>query len=170
MHSQIGLGVEMKYVVGILGLLLSITSYAHDDEHDHTMDSIMVHAPKIKTNPPGVKNTAAYFHLMNDGDTDLTLIEVKSSAAKIVEIHEHSMKDGLMKMQRIDSLGIPAKTTINFEPGGYHIMFINLNQDLKEGDKVEIELVFNNGAKKEVVAVAVEKVLGGSHSNHTHGY
>jgi copper(I)-binding protein len=167
----------MKYFHNLLFLTLtlciSFQIKAHEDhKHDDLIDDkqLMIHSPKVSITPPGIQNTAAYFHLMNDSQTDLTLVKVSSRAAKIVEIHEHTMKDGLMKMQKVDSLAIPAKSTINFEPGGYHIMLIDVKERIDEGDKIKLVLEFDNGMKKKIKAVAVKEVSPGKKTKHHHHY
>jgi len=134
-----------------------------------TEQGIVIHDPIIKPTPPGITNSAAYFHIMNHSDNDIELINATSTIADRTEIHEHKMKDGMMKMQKMTSLTIPAKSTINFEPGSYHIMFINVKQAITEKQKVKVTLEFSDGSATTITAIAKEPKISHSKKNHHHG-
>ena len=89
-------------------------------------------------------NSAAYMDISNDGDADLTLIGASGDIAGAVEVHESSMEDGMMQMEEIPELVIEAGETVSLEPGGYHIMMMNLEQDLEVGDTFQITLEFED--------------------------
>ena len=52
----------------------------------------------------------------------------------------------------IAGVDIPAGGTLELKPGGYHIMLINLKQELKVGDKIELTLTFEKAAPIVVTA------------------
>lgn len=85
---------------------------------------------------------------------DLYLEKISSDIAEHNAIHGHSMQDGLMKMEKLDELLIPAETAITFEPGGYHIMFLNLKQSIIPGQKITLLLTFSNGTQLSIEALA----------------
>ncbi len=114
--------------------------------------AIMVSDPYVRAVPPGQPNSGAFMTLMNNGDAARSLVEARSPAAKVVELHTHVMEEGVMKMRRIDKIDIPAQGSTALEPGGLHVMMIGLTQDLKEGDKVSMTLVFANGEEQQVEA------------------
>ena len=48
-----------------------------------------------------------------------------------------------MMMQKVDGgLDIPAGQTVEFKPGGYHVMLIGLKRSLVPGDRFALQLVF----------------------------
>jgi copper(I)-binding protein len=59
---------------------------------------------------------------------------------------------GTMTMQQVDSVDLPAGETVALEPGGYHIMLLDLVAPLEVGAEVEVTLSFESGATKTVVA------------------
>jgi len=150
----------------LLSISLSITSYEtfaqSDHLHQHKMhhntkkQNIAIHKPIIKITPPGITNSAGYFDIINHSDKDIDLINAKSNIAQRTEIHEHTMNNGIMKMQKVQTLTIPAKSTINFEPGGYHIMFISVNRPITEKQEIKLTLEFSDGSHKSITAVAKE--------------
>ena len=62
-------------------------AHTEHSEHKHGNKNIMVHNPWVRAVPPVSKTSAAYMILMNHGDKDDQLLSVKSSIAKVVEIH-----------------------------------------------------------------------------------
>lgn len=88
---------------------------------------------------------SAYFQIENTGDIDDKLISVSSSVSPRVEIHEHTMKDGVMKMSQVDSIEIKAKSSVQLKPGGYHIMIFDTSSKYEIGDQIDLTLHFENG-------------------------
>ena len=66
---------------------------------------------------------------------------------------EMSMDMGAMVMQQVMALDLPAGTAVELEPGGYHIMLIDLAEPLVEGQTFEVTLDF---AEAEDMTVQVE--------------
>ncbi len=89
--------------------------------------------------------SAGYFLITNFEDVDDTLTGISSGAAELTEIHEsYEREEGMMGMREVPELTIPAQSTVTFEPGGLHIMFIQVSQSIEEGDQVEVTLHFAN--------------------------
>lgn len=98
----------------------------------------------VRATPPGVRNAAAFLTLHNHTDQPQTLIAVEcaTTIAAHCEIHEHSHGPTGMRMQRVDTLAVPAGSSIDFAPGGYHIMLLELAAPLAAGAMVELTLHF----------------------------
>ncbi len=88
------------------------------------------------------ENGGVYFELHNHGSTPDELTSITSDIAQAVEIHESKMEGDVMKMEMMPSLPIDAYADMAFEPGGLHVMLVNLKQDLKTGDEFKIVLHF----------------------------
>lgn len=104
----------------------------------------------------GGVNGGAFMTIRNNGSQPDTLIGAESSAARVVEIHETTMSGDVMRMQQVESLEIPAGGEVLLQPGGYHIMLIDLQQSLAPGDTIEITLVFQQ-AGRVTVSVSVSE-------------
>ncbi len=107
--------------------------------------------PIIIVGRPG----GAYFNIENKGDVDDKLMSVSSSVSPRVEMHEHTMKDGVMKMSKVDFIEVSAGKTITLEPGGYHIMLFETVKKYAPGDEIDLILNFE---KAETIEKTV-KVL-----------
>ncbi|NJL04564.1 MAG: copper chaperone PCu(A)C [Chloroflexaceae bacterium] len=100
----------------------------------------------------GGGNSAAYLRLVNTGGEADALVGASTDAAKIVEIHDMTMENGVMKMFPIEQIEIPAGGSAELQPGGLHVMLIDLNQDLNAGDEVELTLKLASGKEIQVTA------------------
>lgn len=88
-------------------------------------------------------NGAAYFIIANGTSADDILLSVTSEIATAAEVHM-SMGDanGVMSMKMQESVPVPARDKVEFKPGGLHVMFVGLTQDLKIGDTITLKLNF----------------------------
>ena len=109
----------------------------------------------------GQTSTGAFMQIKSP--TDTALVAISSPAAKIAEVHSMKMEGGVMKMNAVDKLAVPAGQSVELKPGGYHVMLVDLAAPLKEGDTVPLKLTFEDKAgKKETVEVkAVVRPLAG---------
>jgi copper(I)-binding protein len=99
------------------------------------------------------------------------LVSASSPVAGVVEIHEMAMEGNLMKMRALPSgLDLPAGKAVALKPGGYHVMLMDLKQQLKPGDTVPVTLVFEAADKtRETVEVkAPVKALNAAPMDHKH--
>jgi copper(I)-binding protein len=71
--------------------------------------------------------------------------------------------NGVMQMSPASSLPLEPGTEVVFEPGGLHVMFIGLKQDLKVGDMVEVTLQFK---EHEDIILSVPVLEDGEKMNH----
>jgi copper(I)-binding protein len=103
----------------------------------------------------GQKATGAFMQLKSPADT--ALVAAASPIAKIVEIHEMKMEGGMMKMNAVDKVALPAGKSVDLKPGSYHVMLMDLVKPLKEGDTVPLQLTFEDkSGKKSIVDVKAQ--------------
>ncbi len=134
-------------------LVADIAAPAHAE--DARSGGISVSAPWIRATPGGAKVAGAYLELRADPGTDDKLIAVQSPAAAVVEMHTHIEDKGVLRMRRVDAIPVSGEKPVTLEPGGYHLMLMDLTSPLKEGESVEITLTFEKaGALKVKAAVA----------------
>jgi copper(I)-binding protein len=116
---------------------------------------------------------AAYMVIKNTGSEADALLGGSSPAAKSVEVHETVMMEaspaassggmgtggaspaaggGMMGMQKVDKLEIPANGSVELKPGSYHLMLIELTAPLKVGEKIDITLTFEKAGDVKVTA------------------
>ncbi len=99
-------------------------------------------------------HSAAYFRLQNFGEDQVTLVDAATDVAGRTEIHETQMEDGVMRMRQRSDVSVPGGESVAFEPGGLHIMLMEVHRDLVEGDTLMLTLRFADSSEQEV-SVAV---------------
>ncbi len=108
--------------------------------------------PWARATPPGAKVGAAYLQLKAAAGVDDKLLSVSSSVAGVTEIHNHIMDGNIARMRRVDAIPVPAGGGIVMQPGGYHIMLMELKGPLKAGDTFKLKLTFEKSGEIEVDA------------------
>jgi len=95
--------------------------------------------------------------VIKGGDTADRLIEVSvpTSVAAVTQIHESMMtedEDGedMMMMQEVGSIDIPADGEAVLEPGGFHIMLMQLAEPLEVGNEFTVTLTFETADQVDV--------------------
>ena len=104
----------------------------------HGADGVAVSNAWVRATAPGQEVGAGYMDL--ESNVDATLFKVESPAADTVEIHMMSMKEGVMEMRMMENLPLPAGKMVRLEPGGFHLMLIDLKQPLRAGETVRFLL------------------------------
>lgn len=126
--------------------------------HEYTVGELHIAHPWSQELPPNAPNVAAYFVVHNNGKTADTLLSVDSPISDDAQLHEHVHKDGLMKMQQVQSVEVPANGELKFAPGAYHVMLMQPKDRslLADGKRFPLTLHFKN-AGDITVEVAVQK-------------
>jgi len=112
---------------------------------------VIVSDPWIRGTVPQQMATGAFMQLKSAKDAKL--IEARSPAAGVVEIHEMTMENNVMRMRAVQALALPAGRTVELKPGGYHMMLMDLKQQMREGETVPVTLIVESGGKRETVEV-----------------
>ena len=95
--------------------------------------------------------SAAYFNLTNSTTVTDTLFSVSSNVTTTTQIHKsYKTEDGLMGMKEQEFVPLPAGETVAFEQGGLHVMIIQPEMDLVEGDSIIFTLEFSSSEGFEV--------------------
>ncbi len=104
---------------------------------------------------PGRDNgvSAIYMHVLNGSAVTDTLIAFSSPVAGLVELHEtFDRGDGMMGMRESEEPFFPARSVVSMQPGGLHVMLMQLNRALSEGDEVELILTFSEAGEITITA------------------
>jgi copper(I)-binding protein len=121
---------------------------------------------------PGVRSTAGYLSLTNHSNQTIELTAVSSPAFERVEIHEHVMNDGMMKMQQVkQNIQVEPHQSVTFSSGGYHLMMFAPKTKVKRGESVEVKFQFKQGhtvTKRAKVMSIMEQQKQQKQHSHSH--
>jgi len=127
-------------------LACALPSFAQD----YKVGDLTIDQPWSRELPPNAPAGAAYFTLHNQGSQADRLIGASTSRAQKSELHTHVQQNGLMKMQQIPAVEIPADGEVVFQPGGNHVMLFGLGKPLTAGEQFPLTLEFEKAGKVEV--------------------
>ena len=122
--------------------------------------------PWVRGTVAGQKATGLFGQITSSAGGKL--VSASSPLAGVVEVHEMVMDGNVMKMRAVPSLELPPGKTVELKPGGYHVMLMDLKQELKAGDSVPLTLVIEGaGGKRETVELkAPVRPLTGKDEQH----
>lgn len=116
---------------------------------------VSVKEPWVRATVAQQKATGAFMQISST--EPVRLVEAKSTAARIVEIHEMRMEGDRMMMKATDALDIVPGRTLELKPGSYHIMLIDVLKPVNAGDKLPLTLVIEGrDGKRSAVEVSAE--------------
>lgn len=145
----------------------------HTEEHHDAMaetvaGSLIIAHGFTRATRPGAPVAGGFMTITNTAAVDDRLSAAASAVAGVVQIHEVALSEGIMRMRELDSgLPIPAGETVTLEPGGYHVMFMDLKGPLVEGDVVEVTLTFDKAGVVTVpLAVLAPNAEGLGHGGN----
>ena len=116
-----------------------------------TVGDLRIDAPFARATLPNAPVGGGFLTITNEGRTDDTLVAARSAAAGHVEVHEMAMDGDVMRMRELaDGLPIPAGETVMLTPGGFHLMFMDLQGPLVEGETVDVTLTFEQAGEVTV--------------------
>lgn len=112
---------------------------------------------------PGAKVGAGYMKISSPAAD--RLVGASSPAAARVEMHV-TIKDGdVMRMREVKAYDIPARGSFALEPGGAHLMLVDIKAPLKEGTKLPVTLRFEKSGE---VKVELQVRALAAHGHHGH--
>ena len=155
----------MKYLLTCLFFGLIQTAATAES---YKIGDLVIDSPYARSTPPLAPVGGGFMTITNNGKETDTLVSGESSFSKILEIHEMSMDNGIMKMAELENgLEIPAGKTVVLKPGSYHLMFITLDDQLKPDEKRKATLKFEKSGEVEVEFL-VKDILKMDHSTMDH--
>lgn len=114
--------------------------------------------------------------IRNPGDTELRLNGVDSDLDGSTELHEMVPGgSGMMMQEREEGFVIPAGGELVLEPGGNHIMLMDLGEPITTGQQITLTLEFA-GTEQDVTVSArdfqggEEEYVGGGHGGADNGH
>jgi copper(I)-binding protein/cytochrome oxidase Cu insertion factor (SCO1/SenC/PrrC family) len=111
----------------------------------------------IRETDAGARVHAGYMTLVNVGDDDVSLVSIESAAYENIEVHEMKPVEGLMQMQEVTDMVIPARDQVQFAPGGMHLMLKGPHKHFTSGERVDMTLTFATGERQTVTVTVASR-------------
>lgn len=117
---------------------------------DYTLGDLAIHKPWARASIGQAQAGAAYVTVMNKGSLPDRLIAVEGEVANRVELHNHMMDGGVMKMRPVKAIEVAPGEPAVLKPGGLHIMLMGLKAPLVKGESFPLTLVFERAGRVEI--------------------
>ncbi len=142
---------------GAIALLAANPSQAHE----YKQGALTIFHPWARPAPQSA-NGAVYLVIKNDGKEADKVVSAESPSAEKAELHETSDDNGVMKMRAVkDGVEIKPGASVEFKPGGLHIMLFDLKKGLQDGEMVPLTIKLEKAGAINV-DVKVEKTAPGT--------
>lgn len=134
------------HIRSILAVLLGVLALtACNRDVPPTPDKVSAVNAWIRLAPPDAMMLAGYRRIDNDGELPMRLRSVQSDAFGAIELHRTEVVDGVSRMREVPSLTIAPGGSVVLEPGGMHLMLMQPQRALSEGDEVAISFAWDQG-------------------------
>ncbi|QEY58702.1 copper chaperone PCu(A)C [Pseudomonas sp. C27(2019)] len=155
-----------------LTMTAALPVYA-ESEHQPVTQSVETQQAGIKVVtawsrelPPTAPVGAAFMHIENHSDLADRLISAESSIAHVTELHAHIHEGDVMRMVKVDTIDVPAHGQLTLEPGGYHVMLIDLKKPLIAGETLPLTLQFEHAGQMDITVNIKSSDAGTSVEQH----
>jgi len=134
---------SMKCVFSI-ALVVALTA-CNAIAEEFKVGSLVIENPWARETPKGATVGGGYLEIKNNGAVPDRLIGGSVNVAKQFQIHNMTMENGVSKMREVTGgFEIKPGATVKLEPGSSHVMFVELTQPLRAGEKVHGTLKFEH--------------------------
>ncbi len=136
------------------------------------LKGITVSDPYLVAFGKNAKSGAGYFVISNKNSKPVIINKVRAEFGKAM-LHKTDVdKKGVAKMKHLESVEVPGNGLLKLEPGGTHIMFMNISIEFDERNMYPVTLIF-----EEEGSLNVDFILKNERKNqkehkpkHGHGH
>ena len=123
----------------LMTCVVSLASVAYAEQ------DLVFEAAWIRALPPGMKMTAGFGLLRNDGAEPIGLSSFSSPQFGDVSLHRTELVDGLSRMREVPSLNLAPGESIALEPGGYHLMLMMPVASIAVDERTTLDVTAEDG-------------------------
>ncbi len=135
----------------IVAAILAAWAAMPAQAEDFTVGALKISAPWARATPKGASVGGGYMKITNTGTAPDHLIGGSTTISRSFEVHEMKMEGGVMKMREVaGGIEIKPGQTVTLDPSGYHVMFVGLKEQLKQGGHFKATLQFAKAGKVDV--------------------
>jgi copper(I)-binding protein len=149
----------LRLLFTLLVSSLAAAAYAHQ----YSVGSLVIGHPWSRPTASGMPTGVAYLSITNNGPEQDTLIAASTPAAAHVEFHRTSLEAGMARMRPAGAVVVASNSTVTAEPGGLHLMLVDLKSPLVAGTSIPLVLEFKSAG---AITVQLQVEPQGSASHH----
>lgn len=154
--------IVVASLIGVLALGAATTARAETAQ----AGTIRIEGPWARATPGQSRVGAAYFTIKDTGTQPDRLVKVSSPVAARGELHNHQSEGGVMQMRPVQAIDVPSGGSVVLQPGGLHVMLMDLRQPLKEGEPFALTLEFERAGRVEITVPVTRPGARGPAEGH----
>jgi copper(I)-binding protein len=133
--------------------------------HEYELGKLVIGHPWSRSTPAGMSMGVAYLSITNKGTEAEVLTGASSPNAASVQFHQTTISEGMARMRPLTEITVAPGATVRIEPGGLHLMLIDLKTPLAAGTRVPLTLEFRRAGSitVQLVIQALDAVDQHSH-------
>ncbi len=147
-----------------LAVACAVAAAGSASAQEYQLRTLRIDHPFARATPGGARNGGVYLSVENHGDQADRLVGVSTPVAH-AELHQMSVDAGVMRMRAVDGLEVKPGGRLTLQPGGYHVMLMDLKRPLQPGDSFPMTLAFQKAGSIEVSVVVESIAAGAMHPN-----
>jgi copper(I)-binding protein len=137
-------------LVAIAGIVIAYSVSTTAIATDYKAGSLAISGLWSRATPKGALMGVGYMAIKNNGTTSDRLIGGSVDVADHFELHVTTIENGIAGMRELSDIEIKPGQTIEFKPGGSHVMFVDLKRPLSKGEHISGTLVFERAGKVQI--------------------
>ena len=155
--------------IGLLFALMLAASLRFAEAAEVKHGAITLADAWARATTASAQTGGAYVRIVNSGQAPDKLLSARSEIAAQTQLHETIEANGVMKMRELaEGVALPAGGSVEFRPGGYHVMLIGLVRPLVSGEAFPLTLTFERAGPVQI-AVEVKPANHAPGGHHGHG-
>lgn len=127
----------------VLLIALALPATAQNSQ----LGALVIGRPWSRPTAPGMPMGVAYLSITNTGKQADALIAASTPIAARVEMHQTTITAGVARMRPVESITITPGSTVRIEPGGIHLMLVDLKAPLQSGARFPLDLTFREAGR-----------------------
>ncbi|MBK8124626.1 MAG: copper chaperone PCu(A)C [Dokdonella sp.] len=154
--------IHTRVLVTLVAMMLALPAWA-------AAQLSMVNA-WIPQAPPGAGAMAGYLTISNGGDAAVDILAAQSDRFRMVSIHETVIENGVARMRELTRLELAPGKTVQFKPGGLHLMLMQPRSEVMPGEHIEITFLLSDGQRLPAIfeVQAADADAKDDHAGHEH--
>ena len=129
-------------LLAVLAAIAALSLTAAAQAHEYKLGDLIIEHPWAPASIGAAKAGAAYMKIVNEGQSPDLLIAVSTPVSEHAKLHTHIVEGGVAKMRPVEAVEVNPGAPAILEPGGLHVMLMDLKAPLQEGDMFPLTLTF----------------------------
>jgi len=158
------------FVLPVMSAALVVAPALAGDQHstEGAERGVSLENAWVRAMPPTQHNTAGYLIFRNNGEKTVRIVGASSTPAAQVEMHNSRLKEGMMTMERVEIVEVAPGKSVEFAPGGMHLMIMGLDTMPAPGEQLRLCLELESMAPVCTAAPVRKVALSPDDSMHNH--